>query len=607
MAFFTHKSNQAKNKKRSLNSIRREIQNQHLILIIVITILFSFGGSLIAINSFDASFNQHQQGITELFVHMYNLIKHKDNASLISYLDEVHKTIPEVDVISIVKNDLTRTYHTNHALINTHYDGTVPDFNLHKKGFYTENAVGPSGPQRRTYGALYDAEGNYAGFVIIVRLKTSIMLVTVRTVLLFVLVTLVAIFIEVLLCKTISSRIKNMLLGYEPDTITSMFIIRDDILASIYDGIIAVDKNGKVQFANNAARAMLNNSNCASVQSRVLEQTAQEQDASSHTKNLAQEQRFADEILRHTLLTGQKELGLQEETDSGRGLLIDCMPLIENGLNNGAVAILHDRTEYTRLMEELSGTKYLVDSMRANNHDFTNKLHVILGLIQIGEYEHAISYIQNISLIQKETIHTIMSAIDNPTFAALLIGKIARSSECNVNFVLEKNLLYKRSHIDIPSNALVTIVGNLIDNALDALLQKGTQNERENGSRQNGTQPARENAQIARAESENEQNATQTERGESEKSQKLELSFGVTTTKGKCTITVKDSGIGMDENTKAHIFDKGFSTKGDGRGIGLFDTKKIVEQLDGTINVQSSKNAGTTFVVTICKEDLHAK
>lgn len=578
-----------------------------MILIIVITILFSFGGSLIAINSFDASFNQHQQGITELFVHMYNLIKHKDNASLISYLDEVHKTIPEVDVISIVKNDLTRTYHTNHALINTHYDGTVPDFNLHKKGFYTENAVGPSGPQRRTYGALYDAEGNYAGFVIIVRLKTSIMLVTVRTVLLFVLVTLVAIFIEVLLCKTISSRIKNMLLGYEPDTITSMFIIRDDILASIYDGIIAVDKNGKVQFANNAARAMLNNSNCASVQSRVLEQTAQEQDASSHTKNLAQEQRFADEILRHTLLTGQKELGLQEETDSGRGLLIDCMPLIENGLNNGAVAILHDRTEYTRLMEELSGTKYLVDSMRANNHDFTNKLHVILGLIQIGEYEHAISYIQNISLIQKETIHTIMSAIDNPTFAALLIGKIARSSECNVNFVLEKNLLYKRSHIDIPSNALVTIVGNLIDNALDALLQKGTQNERENGSRQNGTQPARENAQIARAESENEQNATQTERGESEKSQKLELSFGVTTTKGKCTITVKDSGIGMDENTKAHIFDKGFSTKGDGRGIGLFDTKKIVEQLDGTINVQSSKNAGTTFVVTICKEDLHAK
>ena len=141
----------------------------------------------------------------------------------------------------------------------------------------------------------------------------------------------------------------------------------------------------------------------------------------------------------------------------------------EDGIISGAVAILHDRTEYTKLMEELSGTKYLVDSMRANNHDFTNKLHVILGLIQIGEYDKAVSYIENISIIQRETLSTVMHAVDNASFAALLIGKIARASECNVKFILKDGIRFKSSEVAVPSEALVTIVGNLIDNALDAM------------------------------------------------------------------------------------------------------------------------------------------
>jgi sensor histidine kinase regulating citrate/malate metabolism len=76
-------------------------------------------------------------------------------------------------------------------------------------------------------------------------------------------------------------------------------------------------------------------------------------------------------------------------------------------------------------MEELSGTRYLVDSMRANNHDFTNKLHVILGLIQMGMYDDASSYIQNITMVQRENISKVMNAVNVPAVAALLIGKIA--------------------------------------------------------------------------------------------------------------------------------------------------------------------------------------
>ena len=152
--------------------------------------------------------------------------------------------------------------------------------------------------------------------------------------------------------------------------------------------------------------------------------------------------------------------------------------------------------------------------MRANNHDFTNKLHVILGLIQIGEYEKAEAYIENISIIQRETVSAIMKAIDNASFSALLIGKICRASECNVKFVLEDNCIFKNEDISIPSEALVTITGNLIDNALDAM-----------------------NMQIESV------NKSKT------------LTFGVFTKSKNLLITVKDNGPGIPKNIMDKIFE----------------------------------------------------
>ena len=224
----------------------------------------------------------------------------------------------------------------------------------------------------------------------------------------------------------------------------------------------------------------------------------------------------------------------------------------------GAVALLHDRTEYTRLMEELSGTKYLVDSMRANNHDFTNKLHVILGLIQIGEYDKAVSYIENISIIQRQTLSTVMNAIDNSSFAALLIGKIARASECNVRFILKEGIRFKSSDIALPSEALVTIAGNLIDNALDAM-----------------------NMQLSGV------------------NRQRELEFGVFTKPGELLMTVRDTGCGIAPEIQDRIFEKGFSTKGSGRGVGMYHTRQLVESLGGTISFVSEKDIGTSFMVEL--------
>lgn len=413
-----------KQKKETLISLRKEIQHTHLILIIGITILLSVGGAFINVNANDKAFNQNLQDTADLIMRLYSYKQNDSSEELQSYFDELTLELTDVDVISIVDNNNIRKYHTNHSLIGTIYDGTVPDFNNHKNGFYTEDDNGPSGPQRRTYRAIYNSDGQYCGFLMAIMLKTSIRNVTTRTITLFLVVTLAAILIELAISGTLFKKIKKSF----------------------------------VEFA-----------------------------------------------------------------------------------------------------DDLEGNKYLVDSMRANNHDFTNKLHVILGLIQIGEYDKAVSYIENISIIQRETISAVMKAINNPSFAALIIGKIARASECNVKFILKEDSHFSSDDIDLPSEALVTIAGNLIDNALDSMNNKIT-------------------AQDFTGVGKN-------------------LSFGVFTKNNSFLMTVDDNGCGISEENLNHIFENGFSTKGSGRGVGLYHTKQLIESLGGTILVESKENIGTLFMV----------
>ena len=528
-----------KEKKRTLSSIRNEIQLSHLLLIIIITILFSLGGIAINVNAYDKSLNQNLQNMAELVSHLYSQVEDRSVEELRDYFDEAEKRLSDIDVISIVNLENTRVYHTNHKLIGTKYDGTLPAFENHTQGFYTENETGPSGPQRRAYSAIYGTDGIYRGFIMTITLKKTMHNVIAKIIALFCGITFLAILIEIAISKTISKRIKQRLMGYEPDTFSSMFKIRENILETINDGIIAIDNNKNIQFINTPAKKILK---CDNTDQKV---------------ELITQQVFAEKYLLDSLINGTVNYGLQESTLDGTELVIDTIPIKQDESIVGAVGILHDRTEYTKLMEDLSGTKYLVDSMRANNHDFTNKLHVILGLIQIGKYDKAVSYIENISIIQRETISAVMHAIDNPSFAALLIGKIARASECNVKFKLKEGSSYKASDMKLPSEALVTICGNLIDNAIDAMNMN-----------------------------------------DSEQTEVKELLFGVFSRKDAVLITVDDTGVGISKENTKHLFEKGFSTKGKSHGVGLHHVKQLVESLGGNISFESQEGAGTSFMVS---------
>lgn len=506
------------------------------------------GGAYININANAQAQDKNLRNTADLISRLYSYTKDLSQEQFTLYFNSVCRELPDVDVISIVNDDLKRIYHTNNSLIGTIYDGKVPDFSINSKNLQNFDETGPSGPQRRTYCAIYDENGHYAGFIMTIILKTSIRSVTTRTIMLFIAVTIAAILIEIAISGTFSRRIKQRLLGYEPDTFTSMFTIRDNILESINDGIIALDDELNIQFMNKAAIQMLK---CSG----------------NETVNEINSKLFTDDVLLQAVNHNESSFNIHKKTPDGTELLIDCIPAKKENIINGTVVLLHDRTEYTKLMEDLSGTKYLVDSMRANNHDFTNKLHVILGLIQIGEYDKAVSYIENISIIQRETLSKVMHSVDNPSFAALLIGKIARASECNVKFILKEGINFKDSDVHIPSEALVTIAGNLIDNAIDSMNMNFALD-----------------SQAVR-----------------------ELVFGVFTKPGELLITVDDTGCGIPDEDKDKVFDNGFSTKGTGRGIGLYHTKQLVKSLGGNILFESQVDAGTSFIVSFNQNDVQEK
>ena len=525
----------------SLKNINRLFFRMQLLLIITLALILGISGTMINIQYERQKRDQNLQNVAETIAQSPILtdgLLSGESRVLSEYLDTLKDSLDDIDVISVVDDRGVRVYHTNPALVGTKYDGNMPDFNSRNEGFYAVNENGPSGSQRRAYAAIYNKDGEYVGVVMAIMLMKNINTEIMQMLLTFGVITLAAVAVEIFLASKMSRKMKNSLMGYEPDVFTAMYKMRDNILETLKEGILAIDNNGVIQFANNAAIKMLCEQSGSSIVGKHIEC-------------------IGDQILSDTMISGDKEFNVNL---SNTNIILDRVSIKDNDNNSGAIGILHDRAEYTKLMEDLSGTRYLVDSMRANNHDFTNKLHVILGLIQMEMYNEATSYIQNITIVQRETISKIMNAVNDPAVAALLIGKIARASELNVKFVLREGCSYSAADMNLPSEMMVTVIGNLLDNAFDAMNGMDSINDHK------------------------------------------ELLFGIYSRPGAVLITVDDTGSGIKTKDIDNIFVMGYSTKGEGRGTGLYQIKSMVENYGGKITVESQEGVGTSFSVSFIKE-----
>ncbi len=534
-----------KKPKKPILKIQYETLKMLIAIAAITTIITATLSIFVNIKSEEKHLDQNIQNISEAIAQAdivkTELSKSNDTTEKISreYIDALKSSLTNIDLISVIDKNNIRRYHTNKELIGTVYDGTMPDFEHKDTSLYVTTDVGPSGSQRRAYSGVYDDSGNYIGFIIAGTLNYNINRIIFNTVLIHLICVIAVIVCALVISDRFSKRIKKLLMGFEPDTFSAMFSIRDNILESLEEGILAVDAREEIIYINKAAQKMLDISE-DNIKNKTLNEIA---------PYLS---------MKNTILSGERSFGMSLNTLNGADIISDYIPVMENEKTVGALCLLRDRTEYTRIMEELSGVKYMVESMRANNHDFINKLHIILGLIQMNRTDEASEYITHITSIQQNVLNNIMKNFDDSSVAALLIGKYARAAELNIQFTIESGSHLLRNDISLPSSDLVTIIGNLIDNAMDSM------NEKSIGPK--------------------------------------ELTVGIFTEPHALIINVLDTGMGIKDEDIKNVFNNGFSTKGNERGTGLYIVKNLVEQYDGEITVESEYGVGTSFTVALTDE-----
>ena len=429
-------------------------------------------------------------------------------------------------------------YAPDSAMVGRSYPGDAQYRALAGEGPYTSNETGPLGSEHSAYAPIRNREGQVVGYVVVGLYLRSLASVTLSTVLRVLAMGALAAVVAALLAQRLSRRIKTALLGYEPDAFARRFLQREDILEALEEGILAIDKEARVIFFNAAAAQML----------------SLEPDAVGRPLRAVYPASTLDRILR----TGVPEYNVSMKSLREVQILSDRVPIYEDGKLAGAVGIFRNRTEVARLADDLTGVRHMVDAMRAYTHEFMNKLHVILGLLQIGEPEKAQAYIMDTTSTQREAVSRIMHQIREPSVAALLVGKTSRAAELGISLTLDRESALSADSAWLSPDAYVTVLGNLIENAIEALNQ----------------------------------------------SRRVDKSISVSIREGadSLLLCVEDTGPGIPAGMRRKLFQRGTSTKGAGRGTGLSLVREVVDAYRGQIRVESEQGVGTSIFVSFRRE-----
>ena len=197
----------------SLMGIQKLFFRTQLVLIISLALILGVAGTLINIHFENEKRDQNLQNVAEAIANSpmltgKGLSNDKDQVVFSEYLDTLKETLDDIDVISVVNKDGIRMYHSNHALIDTKYDGNMPDFESNTDRNYAVDDNGPSGSQRRAYAAVYNEDGEYIGVVMSIMLIKNIKTETAQMLIMFLVITVVAILIELIIAGELSGKVK---------------------------------------------------------------------------------------------------------------------------------------------------------------------------------------------------------------------------------------------------------------------------------------------------------------------------------------------------------------------------------------------------------------
>ncbi|HWS37573.1 MAG TPA: ATP-binding protein [Actinoplanes sp.] len=240
----------------------------------------------------------------------------------------------------------------------------------------------------------------------------------------------------------LARRIKRQTLGLEPREIAGLAEHREAMLYGIAEGVIALDPQHRITLVNAPGRALL---------------SLPEDCVGRSLGELGVTGRLADVL---SSGAGRDEVVIR----AGRVLVMNRMSL--TGL--GSVTTLRDRTELAQLEQEIGSFRSTTELLRAQAHEFANQLHTISGLIQIGEHDEVVQYVDALASHRSSLDLTLTSRVHDTAVAALLMAKSAQAAERRVRLKISERTSLNR--LD-PADAadVATVVGNLVDNAIDAV------------------------------------------------------------------------------------------------------------------------------------------
>ena len=337
----------------------------------------------------------------------------------------------------------------------------------------------------------------------------------------------------------LAARVKRQTLGLEPEQIGRLVEHRDAMIHGIREGVISVDTDGLITLANDSARTLLGLP--ADAEGRAIDAVG-----------------LDDEAVR---ALRQQEVGDIDTVFVNRGVLLVLNRTLIHPPRSRTevVTTLRDRTELVTLQHDLGSSRQATDTLRAQTHEFANRLHTISMLIQLGDTDAAVEYVDAVTRDRTDLDNSVLTRLQEPAVAALVIAKTSLARERGATLVLSAESTLARVDADLSAD-LVTVIGNLVDNALDAVT----------GARERG----------------------------------VRLDVRSIPGAGAVRVTVSDSGPGIDIALIDRVFEVGVTSKSalgdtDAHGYGLAIVRLVATRRGGSVDYRAENGAVFEAVLPI--------
>jgi sensor histidine kinase regulating citrate/malate metabolism len=435
---------------------------------------------------------------------------------------EAVRTNTDIAFITIMAPDRTRFTHTDPSQIGGRYIGTIEP--ALRGETFSEAYTGTLGPSIRAVAPVRNDTGQIVGLVSAGILQESLADRWRSQWPAIAAVGVAALAISFAGVWLIRRRLLRQTHGLRPDELRVMYEHHDAILHSVSEGLVVLDRDG-VALVNDEARRLL-----ALPPGPV---------GSSDLP----------EFLRSYNPGARDEVHVTDER-----VLVVNRSRVEGSSRDSEVVTIRDRTELQGALGELSSLKVLTDTLRSQAHEAANKLHTIVTMVEMGQADEAVKFATDELELSQQLVDRLSSAVGEPALVALLLGKTAQADERGIELTVteDTHLPSNADEVPLTGQEMVTVLGNLIDNAMDAC--------------------DRDDPWVE---------------------------VTVSQDNGTLLIRVADSGPGMDASTFEKAMQRGYSTKGDSdhHGLGLALVAQVVKRHNGTLTADVTYGSVVTMQV----------